>query len=334
MFEPQRPVILFRTRAGADVDYVRRCHALAAAAPWADARFLVGGDESAVVELGEQRFAATRVDGIDGTVAAARGAAALVVDTESVNRNDLPALLADGRVLVVIDDSGRFPIAGDLVVNAGTDLRAPAQDAGRYLLGPAFALLRPEFAESPARAWPGSVERALLLLGAAPPTGLLGLLAAAARSALPDAELDVVVGPFADMLMIRRALRSVMGINVHVAPRDIRGLMLAADVAVSAGGVTLLELAATAAPCVGVCLRSNERANLVGLESAKALMFAGAVEDVRLAAGVRHALTALREDVERRRTLGTHARRLVDGGGAARVARAMEALIRTAGKTA
>jgi spore coat polysaccharide biosynthesis predicted glycosyltransferase SpsG len=332
MSEPQRPVIVLHTRAS-ELDHVRRCHALAAATPWADARFLLGGDERTGGELREQGFAVTRVDGIDQTVTAARGAAALVVDTESVNRDDLPALVADGRVLVVIDDAGCFPVAADLVVNAGTDLRLPPHGVGRCLLGPTFALLGPQFVESPPREWPDTVGRALLVLGAEPPAGLLGLLAGAVRSALPDAELDVVVGPFADMLMVRRALRSVLGITIHVAPRDMRGLMLAADVAVSAGGVTLLELAATAAPLVAVCLRRSERANLVGLESAKALLFAGAVEDVRLAAAVRDALVALRHDVGRRRTLGTRARRLVDGGGAMRVASAMKALIRATGRT-
>jgi spore coat polysaccharide biosynthesis predicted glycosyltransferase SpsG len=322
---------VFRTDGGAAVGlgHVSRCRAIAASvASWAEVRFVLVDEPPTMARLREERLVVTRVDGLEGTLAAARGAAALVVDTYAISPRELSVLADERRVLVLIDDSGVFPLPADLIVNPAPDVKAPPGERHRYLLGPSFALLGREFGEPPARDWPPVVERALLVLGAAPPAGLLGTLTAAARAALPDADLDVVVGPDADTLIVKRALRSVPGVTLHVAPADMRAIMLTADVAVSAGGVTVLELAATATPCVGVCVAPNQRRNLVGLETAKALLFAGAAEDFRLPAAVRDALAVLRTDAGRRRTLGERARRHVDGGGAARVAEAIRTRVR------
>jgi spore coat polysaccharide biosynthesis predicted glycosyltransferase SpsG len=224
-----------------------------------------------------------------------------------------------------VDDSGRFPVTGDVVVNAALGLHVPDGAAGRYLLGPAFALLAPAFARSPLRSWNPTVGRVLLTLGGATSATATASLAAAIRAAVPAAVLDVVAGPVGDPAdAVESALGAAAGVVVHRAPADLRPLMLAADIAVSGGGVTLLELAATATATVAVAVAANQEGNLRGLERLDAIHHAGRLDE---AAAVGIAVGVLAADPARRRALGERARQVVDGAGAARVAAAVRAAL-------
>jgi len=267
--------------------------------------------------------------GLAGALAAARelAAAALVVDSYRVSARELAAARAAVRLTVRVDDAGRFPLPADVVVNPALGVRPPADPgATQYLLGPRYALLAGAFAAAPARSVVARVGRVLVALGGATPAALMGRVARAVREALPGAALDAVAGPAGDAAdAVRAALADLGDVTVHAAPASLRPLMLRADLAVSAGGVTALELAATATPAVGVCLAANQRRNLLGLADEGALVAAGDADDPGLPAAVRAAVAALAVDPERRRRLGARGRALVDGLGAARVADAMRA---------
>jgi UDP-2,4-diacetamido-2,4,6-trideoxy-beta-L-altropyranose hydrolase len=244
---------------------------------------------------------------------------ALVLDAYSVDPAAVAAVAH--RPLVVVDDAGRFPLPGDVVVNAALGLRAPERTAARYLLGPSFALLAPAFAEAPRRSWSGTVRRVLLTLGGAATARATASLAAAVRAAIPGAVLDVVAGPLGDSAdAVEAAIGGGPDVVIHRAPADLRPLMLGADLAVSGGGVTLLELAAAATPTVGVAAAANQEGNLRGLDRLDAIRYAGPLED---AGAVRAGVEALAGEPSQRRALGERARHMVDGGGAARVAAAV-----------
>jgi UDP-2,4-diacetamido-2,4,6-trideoxy-beta-L-altropyranose hydrolase len=317
---------------------VRRCLALAQALQtWAECRLLVDVDGPATA-LARVRGVACEVVGpeLGSLVSAAETmeADAVVVDSYTLNVAALRSLRDRLRLLAVIDDAGEFPVPAHLIINAAPGVRPPATGIEDYLLGTRYALLAPEFAGAPEREWAHTPARVFVTLGATTPAELLGSLAAAVRRAAGAAAIDVVAGPAADQPLLNRVLRPVGGVSVHVAPPDMRALMLAADLAVTAGGVTAFELAATATPMIGITLAGNQRANLLGLADADALLFAGVAEDIRLPAVVEEMSRALARDADRRRTLGEHARLLVDGSGAARVAETIRARIVGAGAPA
>jgi len=325
-------VIALRADGGpsAGLGHVRRALALAAGlAPWADCRLLLHGDAPAVATLVQRAgVPCLPVSGEPGgTLTAVRAlkASGLVVDSYAVSVSELEALMECVRLLVVIDDSGRFPVPGHVVVNPAPGLDPPERREGaRYLLGPRFALLAHEFAMPPVRSWRESVERVLLVLGGATRASLMAALALAVRRAVPAATLDVVVGPAGDTpAAVTAALERIGGVTLHAAPESIRPLMLDEDLAVSAGGVTLAELAAAATPTVGICLAPNQQPNLAGLARDGALLLGGVAEGPGFPEALEGALASLAADAGRRRALGERARQLVDGRGAARVASAM-----------
>jgi spore coat polysaccharide biosynthesis predicted glycosyltransferase SpsG len=301
---------------------VRRCLALSGAlAEWADCHLLVHGEaEVGATARCPVSFVAAAWN--ESLIALRRlRASALVVDSYSVGAAELQAA---GRVtpcVVVIDDAGHFPLPADVVVNAAFGHERPSDPGSTtYLLGPRFALLGPEYTRVGTGRQPGDVRRALVVLGGATRSDLMATIAHVVRRVLPGTIVDLVVGPVGDPVdRVRASVEGLEDVALHVAPPTLRPLMGLADVAITAGGVTLLELAATGVPAIGIELAVNQRANLAGLAEQGGVILVGPAEDPELAKRLETALSALANDPRAREALGRRARALVDGEGAARV---------------
>jgi spore coat polysaccharide biosynthesis predicted glycosyltransferase SpsG len=230
--------------------------------------------------------------------------------------------LATGVFVAVIDDLADRRLDVQLVVNGSAGAAAMSYRAARhtrFLLGPRFIPLRAEFAEAPVRTT-SEVRRLLVTVGGADPTGVTGRLLGSVARALPGAAIDVVIGP-----LTRRIpdIGSSPAVALHEDPKDMRALMLGADLAISGGGQTLYELAATATPAVGLRLADNQTLNLTNLQAEGTLLWAGDVSDDDVEARLASALTAVAGSRARREEMGRRGRALVDGGGAVRVAGAI-----------
>jgi UDP-2,4-diacetamido-2,4,6-trideoxy-beta-L-altropyranose hydrolase len=322
--------ILFRTVGSETIGlgHVRRSLALAEAVRelGGEALFAVAGERRAVDLVRAAGFEAAAVppDTIAPSLAGVDG---VVVDDYAVAAAEL-AGLARERTVTVIDDLADRELDVQLLVNGSAGAAALAYRTGpctRRLLGPRFIPLRVEFGEPPARTVAGAVQRLLLTVGGADPGAVTERLLSAARRALPQAAVDVIVGPFATRADALRAMAREHGgaVVLHEDPKDVRVLMLGADVAISGGGQTLYELAATGTPAVAIRLADNQTLNLRNLQAAGMLLWAGDAGDADLETMVTSALMVLAENRGRRTEMSRRGRALVDGRGAARVAAAV-----------
>jgi spore coat polysaccharide biosynthesis predicted glycosyltransferase SpsG len=308
--------------AAAGLGHVRRCLALATAiASWGDCHLLLHGDRDTLGGAAVPVLAVGPVWSDTVTTAADLGASALVTDSYTVTPDDLRTARAALPTVVAIDDTGRFPVPADIVVNPALGPEAPASADGTvYLLGPRFALLGPDFPAVPPRSAPAEIGRVLVTLGGATRADLIAIVVRAVRRALSAAAIDVVVGPVGDTLAAARAAVSgIERVTLQPAPRTLRPLMDGADLAVTAGGVTLLELAGVGVPAVGISLAPNQDGNLGSFAEAGAVAWAGRGSHGDLGDRVTAAVRDLAAPA-RRRAMAERGRALVDGGGAWRVA--------------
>jgi UDP-2,4-diacetamido-2,4,6-trideoxy-beta-L-altropyranose hydrolase len=254
---------------------------------------------------------------------------AIVVDSYAAAPEHLAALRALGPV-VVLDDLADRPLPVDAVVNgsvAAESLPYDRASGARFLLGPRYAPLDPGFAAPPEPRPGRRVKRVFVCLGGGQQNGALRAAVAAVGHALPGSAVDVITGGFDGEISEARSSRAVF----HRGRFGLRELMARADVAVSGGGVTLSELAATATPAVAVLLAQNQRPNLDAFARAGAALPAGAADDPALGESIELALRALAGDGTLRQAMGARGRALVDGGGAARVVEAIGRLAGTRG---
>jgi UDP-2,4-diacetamido-2,4,6-trideoxy-beta-L-altropyranose hydrolase len=332
--------VLFRTGGSAfrGLGHVRRCLSLAEALrrDGLSSIFRVHGGPALVDFIEAQGFEGAPAAGIDladahqtRDLADALAAGMIVADSYDFEAEYLDLLRpAAGRVAVV-DDLNSGPFTADLVVNGALGAEGRTYRGGpdtTFLLGADYALLRAEFAEVP-RDPGGQTGRVLVTAGGSDPHELTHqltrwALAAGAR------HVDAVIGPLVSLAEIDRT-RAAGGdaVTVHHDAPDIRGLMLAADFAISGGGQTLYELAATATAAIAIRTADNQRANLEALSAAHAIVTAGAVDDPHLDVQVQTLVRQLLADAGRRRELGLAGRHAVDGRGAIRVAKVIGTML-------
>jgi spore coat polysaccharide biosynthesis predicted glycosyltransferase SpsG len=226
----------------------------------------------------------------------------IVVDSYRITRARLGRWRRACRVLAVVDDSGRarVPARVDVLLRL-----APGRvSSGRIIGGTRYVTLRREYWNAaPARIAP-RVARVLVTLGGFPPGRLLATVRRAVRAALPHARV--------------RALAAARG---HRPAASLDRLMRRADLAVTAGGQTLLELLALGVPALVIGVAGNQRVNIAAARRARAAVVVGSHDRADLAERLTAAVARCAGSTALRRDLAARGRRLIDGQGALRAAR-------------
>ena len=228
--------------------------------------------------------------------------------------------------LMVIDDLARTHDC-DLLLDQNFHPDPNARYAtGTFitLLGPRYALLRPEFAQARAHVAPrdGAVGRLLVFMGGMDADNVTGLvLQAITQLNRPALRIDVVIGTnHPAQQAIEAFCESRPGAQCHVQTFDMAGLLARADLAVGAGGSATWERCALGVPTLALALVDNQRELLA---SAARHGFVYAPDGLPTAFTLAMHIDALLDNTALRSHLSRTAFALVDGKGAQRVAAAL-----------
>jgi UDP-2,4-diacetamido-2,4,6-trideoxy-beta-L-altropyranose hydrolase len=250
------------------------------------------------------------------------GARLVVVDHYEIDGAYHAALRATGATLVVIDDLGRHGVGADIVVNQNifaSETLYPEAGGCRLLLGPRFALLRPEFAKYRRQTSSdmARVPSVLVTLGGGETSDMTVVAVQGLLRVRADIEIVAVLGPgVTDAKRVEDAARG--RVNVVRDPEDMAGLMSRCDVAICGGGATCWELACLGVPSLVIVMADNQRRNADGLAEAGITMNLGEQAAVTPAA-IEMAVERLLRDPEPRRRMADRGQALVDGHGVERL---------------
>lgn len=151
-----------------------------------------------------------------------------------------------GQVLF-IDDYNRIAYPGGFVLNSvigAEEMGYPDNDNITYLLGPAYHPLRREFWDVPEKIVNREVEKILITFGGTDMTnetpGILRFL----KDNYPDLEKHVIIGKgFSNIDEIRQSADNKTFLIMYPDAEAMKNEMLECDVAISAAGQTIYELA-------------------------------------------------------------------------------------------
>ena len=236
--------------------------------------------------------------------------------------------------LMVIDDLANRRHDCDLLL----DQNYFADDNSRYqglipvsamrLLGPTYALLRPEFAaeRSQLQAKRGKFKRIFVFFGGTDPDNITGLaLGALSDRALQQLEVDVVIGsnnPNQEEIIAQVARRPQT--NLHVQTSKIAELMAHADLAIGAGGTTTWERICLGLPSLVFTLAENQVAASCELEALGAIEVIKTIKNIDRSDLARIIKNMLLKAYDSRRSASMLG--LVDGLGTLRVLEAIRLL--------
>ena len=217
----------------------------------------------------------------------------LIVDHYAIDLEWENALTPYRKHLMVIDDLADRPHSCDLLLDqnwfsAATQSRydhlVPATCV--KMLGPAFALLKPEFGQLrlllPAK--DGYIRRVLVSMGGSDPSNeTLKVLRALMKPELQHLVVDVVCGVnHQDIKAIEDIAAQRGATNIYRSLPTLSGLMARADLMIGDGGTTTWERMCLGLPAIVISLAANQYQPNLSLAQDGYIVFAGPKEDVTI----------------------------------------------------
>ena len=235
------------------------------------------------------------------------------------------------RNLLVVDDLADRQHDCDLLLdqNLGSSeskYRDLLTTEARMLVGPQYALLRPEFAqlrsESLARRRTPQLKRLLITLGGVDKSNSTGhVLRALTPSVVPpDLLITVVMGRDAPYLqdVKTQAAKIHCQTEVIVGSNNMAQLMVDSDLAIGAGGGTAWERCCLGLPCISMVLAENQNLVAAALHEIGAAIRVDSVEEIQ---ELFYGLFTLGKAPTFLSVVSASASRVTDGMGATLVAR-------------
>jgi UDP-2,4-diacetamido-2,4,6-trideoxy-beta-L-altropyranose hydrolase len=258
----------------------------------------------------------------------------LVIDHYDIGASYENACRSWAKHILVIDDLANRHHDADVLLdqNIGreaSDYSGLVPSACRLLVGPAYALLRPEFKAARAssldrRAEDAPVNRIFIGMGLTDPINATGRALEVALEITELCRIDVMLGSSAPHLFAVRRQAASAGPRVvlHVDAAAPWLLMSEADLAVGAAGTTTVERCCLGLPSVVLVTADNQRTLAVILRRDRLAVVA---DDEPLA--IKRALERLSKDALLRYDVSTRCAAVCDGAGGVRLSNTIAGLV-------
>lgn len=260
----------------------------------------------------------------------------LVIDTYNVSKEYFLTLKPYVTRLAYIDDVNKFLYPVDIVINGnitGQSLGYKKYDQKQVLfLGTEYNMIRDEFSNIPPRTVRTNVEEILITTGGGDPYNLTGKLldSLLQEEEFVNVRFNVLIGSgFTDCEYIGDLSKKYDNVFLYansvlshkllgIIYSEVSAIMMRSDLAISAGGSTLYELAACGTPALAVILADNQEGIVHKMDELGYVINLGWYN--QLDEG--QVLVRLREmmnDYQRRKVMSDKGQRLVDGKGTDRL---------------
>ena len=278
------PCAVFFTEGGhnSGLGHIARCVALSRAfgKKGITSKIIVDGDSSVDGLLSEVSF--VRKDWIGSRVEVfgiIKKTDVVVVDSYRADRSFYTDVSGLCRLVVCFDDNMRLDYPEGTVVNGSMGAETLGYDkkpGTEYLLGVKYMCLRPEFESVPEWRTRADVKSILITFGGNDIRGLTSIVLSSLVRRFPNVTKKVIIGPATrseDSFFVKNLDNTEMIFAPSAS--KIRDVMCGVDMAVTAGGQTLYELARVGVPAVVVGVADNQLGNIAGWEKAGAIKYSG-----------------------------------------------------------
>jgi len=248
----------------------------------------------------------------------------LITDSYEFDEKYLTEAKKNVKMLVSIDDLAKIAFPSDIVINQNIyakDLEYRSLTGKtKFLLGPRYALLREEFANLGKRKISPEVQNILITLGGSYLFNLTPKILNVLEKVETDFNITAVIGHFFNNVSEIEMMVKKMSKKVELIynSSQMANLMLSSDLAISGGGTTLYELAATGTPALAFCLADNQYRNVKGMAKAGTIIDMGWGNKLKEESFYQK-LNGLINNYPLRKRMSKLEQELVDGKGSQRV---------------
>ena len=226
------------------------------------------------------------------------------------------------KLAVYIDDNKRLNYPKGIVVNGSIyaeELNYPHTNGVTYLLGTKYTPLRKEFWEVSEKKIKEKVGSIMITFGGDDMRNMTPKILGFLRENYPELKKNVIVGnAFQNIDEIKKSADKNTNLIYYPDVKEIKEIMLESDIAISAGGQTLYELARVGVPTVGICVAENQLRNVKGWERIGFLEYVGWYNKNDVLEKIKDAVEYLK-NVKTRESKSKIAKKFIDGKGSLRI---------------
>lgn len=208
-----------------------------------------------------------------------KGCDIAIIDSYLASPDFYDEIARIAQVSVFVDDNRRIDFPAGIILNGSIyakDLGYPDKCDGGNLLGPEYFLLRKPFQAQHDKVINARIESALIIFGATDARNMTGGVLDHLVKTFPGTRMLVVVGP-GFQVPIDHLVKKYPAVAFHqnLDARGMLALMIEADIAISACGTTLYELACVGVPTIGIGVAENQALNVKKFTEIGFMKFAG-----------------------------------------------------------
>ena len=284
-----------------------------------EALFILSRGEEAVAAVKDRGYRLHTVDSLvmEREVLQAFRPDAIILHKLNNSPEYIKSLKELTGLIVTIDDAGEGAQYSDLRINV-------IFHAAEAITDPQYIALKSEFQEvhESRKTISNQVRELLITQGGGDTYGFTPMIIRALEQTICRPHFTVVMGPaFRHQTELAAAVSaSTLDLTLVYNARNMAELMRDADLAITAGGLTMFELACVGTPSLVICAERFEMETAGRLEKAGAavnLGFGGDMDYARLP----EAVETLAADYDTRKLMSLRAKALIDGQGCERIIR-------------
>ena len=247
-------------------------------------QFIINGDRTVKEFLKNQKYIVFNwLKQKDRLFRITKDADILIIDSYLANLNFYNKISEYVKVPVYIDDIKRLNYPKGIVVNGNIyaqTLKYPKRKDVTYLLATKYILLRKEFWDIPKKKIRKNIQSVMITFGGGDARGMAPKILRLLEEEYSEFTRYVVIGKgFNNIEEIKELKNKKIRLIYNPDGNGIRRLMLRSDMAISAGGQTLYELARIGVPTIGICVSKNQERNLEGWRKAGFIEYLGSYKD-------------------------------------------------------
>ncbi len=190
----------------------------------------------------------------------------VIIDSYLAGKDFYFNIAKHAKVSLFIDDTLRLDYPDGIILNGTINAESfpyKKQSGKEYLLGTKYIPLRKEFWKAESRKINKELSSILITIGATDSRNLTGTILKSLQESFPAIKKKVVIGNgFTNKRDIEKL--SISNTELFYSPDAsvISKLMLASDIAITAAGQTLYELAACGTPSIAIAVAENQKSNI------------------------------------------------------------------------
>jgi len=226
------------------------------------------------------------------------------------------------KLPVYIDDNRRIDYPRGIVVNGtiyAEEMDYPVKKDVTYLLGSKYIPIRKEFWDVPEKNFNEHINALMITFGGDDMRNMTPKVLKLLNENFPEINKKVVIGKgFKNIKQIESLKDEKTELVYYPDAGGMKKVMLEADIAISAAGQTLYELARVGVPSIAIAVADNQMNNVKGWQKAGFISYAGWWEDANILEKVKKSIKLL-ENKKIKERMSKTGRTFADGQGARRV---------------